>query len=133
MNDALLNVNSLLQILIDHKENIRALEFDNRMKFSQMLLFISKTCERIGLNVRKGEPIDAAIKEMRDHQAFIADGIALFAKRSFADKVSHLFDVKTNIDTYLAKCSPEEAAKFGQDFGDAATNYKVFIEACLAM
>ena len=133
MNDALLNVNSLLQILIDHKENIRAMQFDNRMKFSQMLLVISRICERISFNVRKGEPIDAQIKEMRDNQMLIADGIALFAKRGFADKVSHLFDVKTNIDTYLTTCSPEEAAKFGQDFGDAAANYKVFIEACLAM
>ena len=131
--DALLNVTSLFQIFMDHRDNIRNLEFDKRMQFAQMLLAISNTCASIGINVRNGASIAPQIQEMRDNQKLIADGIALFAKRSFADKVSNLFDVKTNIDTYLATCSDAQKAKFGQEFSDAAANYKVFIEACLAM
>ena len=131
--DALLNVTSLFQVLMDHRDNIRNLEFDKRMQFAQMLLAISNTCERITINVRNGVSIAPQIQEMRDNQKLIADGIALFAKRSFADKVSNLFDVKTNIDTYLSLCDATQKEKFGQEFGDAASNYKVFIEACLAM
>jgi hypothetical protein len=130
--DAILNLRSLLDFILEHKENILTLPLDKRMVFAKTVLSISDNCNAARINLDRGLSIDREIHAMRLLAPSIEAAISMFAKASFAKAISTVFHVNTGIDTFLKTCDADAKIEFRDNLLQLAIAYRGVSEVCIS-
>jgi hypothetical protein len=132
--EAINNVNGLIVVMLDHKENILKLDKEKRYEFARMLLTLADTLSLIRINLGSSE--DNILKYvilMREHTPMIEKCLSFFMKKSAAVQYANVFNVNTNVDDFISelKTEDEKTKEFSKSCIDAALNFRKIAEACI--